>query len=67
VATASPPLVQMCMSTACRLLVISGEHAQLMAVTVLRKRFVAENLLYQCYYTLCIYCGLHESKIGITF
>ena len=55
------------MSTACRLLLISGEHAQLMAVTVLRKRFVAENLLYQCYYALCIYRGLHESKIGITF
>ena len=41
----SLPLVQIFMSTTCRLLFIDGENAQLMVVTVLKvKSLVGENL-----------------------
>ena len=43
----SCPLVQIFMSTACRLLFITGENAWLMVVAMLKKCFVAEDLLFQ--------------------
>ena len=43
----SPLLLQIFMSTACRLLYIASENAELMVVTVLKKEcFVAENVLH---------------------
>jgi len=42
----SPLLVQIFTSLAHRLLFITGDNAQLMVVTVLKRCFVAENLLY---------------------
>ena len=43
----SPPLVQILSSTEYRILFITGENAQLIVVTTLKKCFVAENFLYQ--------------------
>ena len=42
-----PPLLQIFMSMACRLLFITGKNVQLMVVTVEKWCFVVENLLYQ--------------------
>lgn len=42
----SLPLVQVVTSAACRLLVIAGKNAQVVMVIMLKKCFVAENLLY---------------------
>ena len=43
----SLPLMQTVTSAACKLLFITGKNAQVMAVTMLKKCFVAENLLHQ--------------------
>lgn len=33
-----------------------------MVVTMMKKCFVAENVLYQCYCTLCIHYSFHRNK-----
>jgi len=43
----SAPLVQLCASTACRLLLLAGENTWLMAVTVEKQCSVADDSLYQ--------------------
>ena len=53
----SPLLVQVLMSTVCRLLFITDKNAQLMVVTVEKHCFVAENLLYRVV-LLCSLCLL---------
>jgi len=58
-----PLLVQIVMSAACRLLFTAGKNAQLMVVTMLKKCFLAEDLLYQtvpCPLFIC--CGFHGNK-----
>jgi len=42
----SPPLVQIFISAACRLLFIAGKNAYLMVKTVEKQCFVAENVLH---------------------
>jgi len=51
-----PPLVQIVMSAACRLLFIAGDNAQLMVVIVEKGYFVAENLFYQ----IVLLCSLYQ-------
>ena len=43
----SPLLVQIFMSTACRLLFTAAKNAELMVAIMLEKRSAPENLLYQ--------------------
>lgn len=43
----SPLLVQVLVSTACRLFFIASENTQLVVVTVLKQCFADENFLYQ--------------------
>ena len=60
----SPPIVQVVLRAACRLLFLDGINATLMVMTVLinsvlQLRICTMNL---CFGALCIYCSFHGNK-----
>ena len=60
----SPPLMQIFMSMACRVLFIADENAELMVVTELKNSVLWLRIysIRYCYYALCIHCSFLGNK-----